>query len=201
MLKRLLLISLFLWPLAAGASSVRSMSLEEVAGHAGLIFEGRVIGRQVVAGQGKRSIHTLVTFQVLDVIKGRSPGETLTLSFMGGDTGHRSLVVSDLRLPKVGEHGIYFVADPARRFINPLVGWHQGHYLVTRDRATGRQVVRTLDGRTLYGLDVPKRAEAQALVSRSGGARGVRLTPRGVEPPMSPAAFKDGVRHLLEVRR
>ncbi len=201
MYTRLLLILFLIWPLAAGASSVRSMSLDEVADHAALIFEGRVIGRQVVAGQSKRSIHTLVTFQILDVIKGQAPGETLTLSFMGGNTGHRSLVVSDLRLPQVGEHGIYFVADPERRFVNPLVGWHQGHYLVTRDRATGRQVVRTLDGRTLYGLDAPRRAEGQALVSRGGAARGVRLIPRGVEPPMTLEAFKAGLRNRLEVRR
>ncbi len=197
MFKRLLLLAVFFWPLAAGASSVRSMSLEEVAGHAGLIFEGRVIGRQVVAGQGKRSIHTLVTFQVLDVIKGSYSEPLIELSFLGGTRGGLTVKVSDMQIPAMGEHGIYFVEDTGRRLVNPLVGWAQGHFLVKYDRTLKRQMITTLDGQPVKDIDLSARKSRFAEISR-GVAHGVITTDKLSRDLIDPADFKSLIREMAE---
>ncbi len=106
-----------------------------------------------------------------------------------------ALRVSYLHIPELGEQGIYFVESLSRPLVNPLVGWHQGHYLVDREQGTSRSMVRTLDGKPVFGLEP---AGAQG-ISRGGGAAGVEVRPRKpLEMPMTPDDFKARIRGMLQ---
>jgi len=194
MLRRLLVLTLLFLPLLADASSIRQMDMEEIASRAELVFEGRVIARRVLHVPHSRTLRTEVTFEVDEVIKGDLEGDRVTLSFLGGVADGVALRVSDLRIPKLGEQGIYFVESLSQPLVNPLVGWHQGHYLVDREQGGGRSMIKTLDGRPVFGLEP---AGAMGL-SRSGGAAGVEVRPRKpLEMPMTPEDFKARIRGMV----
>jgi hypothetical protein len=193
----MVLLALFLLPAIAGGSSLRQLDVDEITAASELIFEGRVISRKVTHEKDSRTLRTRVTFEVLEVIKGEYAEERLTLSFLGGQLDGLSLEVSDMRIPRVGEHGIYFVERLNQPMANPLVGWHQGHYLVKQQAAT-RAAVTTLDGQPVYGLEGMPTLWNRRL-SRSGGARGVILQPvAGQSRPLTPEDFKQRLRELME---
>ena len=114
------------------ASSVLEVSLDEMLQQSQLVFEGTVTAINAKEDSQKR-IHTYVTFEINDIIKGKYPGNTLTLRFLGGTVDGLTMTVSDMRLPQQGEHGIYFVESVERYQVNPLYGWSQGHFIVERD--------------------------------------------------------------------
>ena len=197
MSRAIILWLLCLVPLVSQSSSIRRMSMEEVAAQAELVFEGRVVEKRVIHRPGSRTLRTEVTFEVIDVLKGGLDERKLTLSFLGGEADGRKLEVSDLRIPAVGEQGIYFVEARDRKLVNPLVGWHQGHYLLHREAGTGRAQVRTLDGRPVFGIS-RKGPSVISGISRSGGAAGVLVQPRKpLEMPMDAAQFKQRIRELM----
>ncbi len=194
MFSRLVVMALLFLPLLAGASSIRRMDMDEIASRAELVFEGRVIARRVVHVPNSRTLRTEVTFEVDEVIKGNLDGDRVTLSFLGGVADGVALRVSDLHIPELGEQGIYFVESLSRPLVNPLMGWHQGHYLIDREQGTGRAMVRTRDGKPVFDLET---ARAYG-ISRGGGAAGVEVRPRKpLEMPMTPDDFKARIREIL----
>jgi len=119
----------------ASASVVQRVSLPQVVQGSQLVFEGKVISKQVRIASNSRPF-TYFTFQVLDVIKGAYAAPTIELGYMGGPTPDGLVMqISDMRMPKVGEHGIYFVESINRQQVHPLYGWQQGHYLVVMPQA------------------------------------------------------------------
>jgi hypothetical protein len=131
LLRSLLLCSLLLSISIQGiASSIRLVHLEEMLANSQLVFEGRVVGLKVRGGPGKRQIYTYITLEILDVIKGDYTGNTIELRYLGGKLGEESLAVTDMELPQLGEHGIYFVERLQQGLVHPLYGWQQGHFLV-----------------------------------------------------------------------
>jgi len=122
------------------ASSVREVSMDEMLQQSQLVFEGTVTAVKGRENSQKR-IHTYVTFEVKDTIKGDYPGDTLTLRFLGGTVGDVTMKVSDMRLPQEGEHGIYFVESLERFQVNPLYGWSQGHFIVEYDDTGIRRIM------------------------------------------------------------
>jgi hypothetical protein len=123
------------------ASSVREVSLNEMIQKSQFVFEGTVTVIEA-RGNSQKRIHTYVTFEITDVIKGEYPRKTITLRFLGGTVGGVTLAVSDMQLPQEGEHGIYFVESLERLQVHPLYGWSQGHFIVEHD-ATGIQRIMT----------------------------------------------------------
>ncbi len=141
-----------------------------------------------------RTLRTEVTFEVDEVIKGNLDSDRVTLSFLGGVADGVALRVSDLHIPELGEQGIYFVESLSQPLVNPLMGWHQGHYLIDREQGTGRAMVRTSDGKPVFDLET---ARAYG-ISRGGGAAGVEVRPRTpLEMPMTPDDFKARIRGIL----
>ena len=194
MFSRLAVMALLFLPLLAGASSIRQMEMDEIASRAELVFEGVVIARRVVHVPDSRTLRTEVTFEVDEVIKGNLDGDRVTLSFLGGVADGVALRVSDLHIPELGEQGIYFVESLSQPLVNPLMGWHQGHYLIDREQGTGRAMVRTSDGKPVFDLET---ARAYG-ISRGGGAAGVEVRPRTpLEMPMTPDDFKARIRGIL----
>lgn len=135
-------VFLLLIPISFGnATSVREISMDEMLQQSQVVFEGTVTDIEARQNTQKR-IHTYVTFEITDIIKGEYHGNTITLRFLGGTVGDVTMVVSDMRLPQQGERGIYFVESLERFQVNPLYGWSQGHFIVERDD-TGNERVMT----------------------------------------------------------
>ncbi|WP_293647997.1 hypothetical protein [Thiolapillus sp.] len=190
-------ILLFL-PLLASASSVRRVDMAEVAGSAQLVFEGRVIAKHIEHTPGSRAIHTWVKFEILDLIKGQYDQPSIELSFLGGTAGDLSVTVSDMQIPAMGEHGIYFVEDISRPLVNPLYGWDQGHFLVQFDKDLRRQTVSTLGGQPVFGLDLGSLEKSRQELSK-GIARGVLTEPQASRAgPLDPGDFKALLRGVVQ---
>ncbi len=123
------------------ASTVLKVSFEEVCQGAELIFEGRVVSRESRLSSTTGNPFTYFTFEIIDVIKGSYISNIIELGFMGGPKGDYVMTVSDMRMPEIGERGVYFVENLSVQQVHPLCGWHQGHYLVITDKQTGQDVV------------------------------------------------------------
>ncbi len=196
--RRLVLVQfLLLVPLVCGAASVRQLSVSELLARSEFVFEGRVVGRRVVVAETGKAIHTYVSFEVTDHIKGAAETRTLELRFLGGRLGRRALVVSDMAAPGVGEEGIYFVERLSGEQVHPLAGWDQGRFPIQRDGLSGRRFVATGKGEPVFGLSLDPALEGRGL-SR-GVAAGVQTkTPDGISAPLSPSRFKQFLRRDLE---
>lgn len=134
-------IVLLLIPISYGnATSVREVSLDEMLQQSQFVFEGTVTAIEARENSQKR-IHTYVTFEIQDIIKGEYHSNVITLSFLGGTVGDVTMAVSDMLLPQEGEHGIYFVESLERLQVNPLYGWSQGYFIVERDVAGTERVM------------------------------------------------------------
>ena len=59
--------------------------------------------------------------------------------------------ISDMKVPQVGERGIYFVESLERSQVHPLYGWSQGHFIVEMDD-TGADRVMTTRKQPVTGL-------------------------------------------------
>ena len=124
------------------ASTVLKVDFNNVVNAAELVFQGQVISKEVRSLPNGQPM-TFITFSIDDLIKGSYTSTTIELGFLGGETGGRTMIISDLTMPEAGEEGIYFVENTTRRQVNPLYGWHQGHYLVKTD-SSGNKTVEKL---------------------------------------------------------
>ena len=151
--------------------AVLSVSLEQMSTASQLIFEGEVIGTASHFNTNETSIHTYVTFRVVDVVKGTRNRPEIMLRFLGGTVGEVSLDVSESTLPELGERGIYFVESLERFQVNPLYGMDQGHFLIFE--SAGRRIMTTRNGRVITSLspDAPPAADGLS----KGSARGLAL--------------------------
>ncbi len=182
------------------ASTVLQMDFGEVVESAELVFEGRVTALQAQR-ISDGSIHTFVTFQISEIIKGEFAGDTIELRFLGGQVGTRGLQVSDMRMPEMGETGIYFVETLRDLQVNPLVGWAQGHFLI-QDMGNGDSVVTTTNHVPVVavkGADVASMTLSEAEFSK-GVAKGVSVR-RGYTSNalsgLSKDQFKASVREIM----
>jgi hypothetical protein len=178
------------------ASSVRQVSLNEMTTVCEFIFEGRVIGHQVKTNTEEGAIRTVVTFEVLEIIKGDAVGDTVELQFLGGTHGGRTLKVTDMHLPQIGEKGIYFVESLERQYVNPLCAWDQGHFVIERELQHDTEIVKTRTRQMIYGVDTNRSTQVRGL--NRGVASGVRLSPQiTTEKPLGVEDFKQQLRTLL----
>tara|TARA_R110002124_G_scaffold11952_5_gene56714 strand:+ start:1925 stop:2629 length:705 start_codon:yes stop_codon:yes gene_type:complete len=169
-------------PAALHATSVLQVDIDELLSGAGVIFEADVIASEARWNEDNTSISTWVTFAVVDVLKGALPADTITQSFAGGTVGETTLQVSGMVYPAVGERGIYFIENPDRQQVNPILGWGQGHFKVARD-AHGSERVLTENELPVQAIEQPdpadksgKRAQYDAALPLSeGAAQGLRV--------------------------
>lgn len=132
------------------ATTIKAFSFDELVTQSNLIIQAKVIEVKAI-GSGY-SIHTQVTFEILDVIKGNYSQANLTLSFAGGTLNNKVQKIVGLRYPKVNEEGIYFIRLSNTPSINPILGWDQGHYILQYDELTQTKYVLTSSGKTLTSI-------------------------------------------------
>lgn len=190
------LILMWLLAMPLYASSVKSVSVSEAANNSALIFEGRVSASRVIQQPGSKAIHTLIRFEVLDVLKGEHADPSIELSFLGGSMGDVTMHVTDLNRPRVGDRGIYFVENPARSQVSPFYGWDQGHYKLKYQPDLGQMSVLTQSGKTIYGIESMPAGRVSAL--SHGVARGVSISADAAGRPLTPAQFKQQIRGMLQ---
>ena len=172
-------------------SSVLAVSLEQLSTSSQLIFEGEVIGVTSDFNANQTSIHTYVTFRVVDVVKGTYNQPDITLRFLGGTVGEISLNVSDSTLPERGEAGIYFVESLERVQVNPLYGMDQGHFLILE--SNGQRIMVTRNRRVITGLMPVGQPPAEGM--SDGIARGLSINETGALPSgVTVFQFKQAVR-------
>ena len=156
-----------------------SVSLEQLSTASQLIFEGEVVGKTSEFNANQTSIHTYVTFRVVDVVKGTYNQPEITLRFLGGTVGEIGLNVSDSTLPELGETGIYFVESLERFQVNPLYGMDQGPLLDPRiQRANASWSTR--NRRVITGLLSDDQPSVEGL--SNGIARGLSVNEAGASP-------------------
>ena len=155
--------------------SVLAVSLEQLSTASQLIFEGEVVGKTSDFNANQTSIHTYVTFRVVDVVKGTYNQPEITLRFLGGTVGEIGLNVSDSTVPELGEAGIYFVESLERFQVNPLYGMDQGHFLVLE--SNGQRFMTTRNRRVITGLFSDDQPPVEGL--SNGIARGLSIDEAG----------------------
>ncbi len=161
--KTLVILGLWALSLPAHATSVIAPSFRELVAESVAVVEAQVIDvKSVEAGS---TIKTLVTFKVSKVLKGRTDAE-ITLSFLGGDLGGRSMRVEGMPTFKVGQAEFLFISDQRGVQFCPLVGMMHGRYGVRSDSATGRKHIRKDNGEPLTGVsDVQMQKHHEGFVS------------------------------------
>ena len=152
--------------------AVLSVSLEQMSTDSQLIFEGEVIGTDSRFNANETSIHTYVTFRVVDVIKGTHNRPEIILRFLGGTVGEISLDVSESTLPEFGQKGVYFVESLDRFQVNPLYGMDQGHFLISE--SAGRRIMTTRNKRVITSFS-PTDSQPRAEGPSNGSARGLAV--------------------------
>ena len=202
----LALSMLILAPKALLASTVLHVDVDFLLNEAALIVECEVLSSEAMWNPGHTYITTFITFKVKDSLKGRAQSSTITLEFSGGVVGDTRLEVGSMVYPSVGEAGIYFFENPGERFVNPLVGWGQGHFRLQKDQL-GVERVLTESGRPVLGLDMDGALDDTAGTTPApvnapfshGVAKGVKTGKRddGLEAAMEKKQFKDALKARL----
>ncbi len=196
-MKKRQLFACLLMALAApcSATSVESIGFAELCQHAELIFEGRVTHIRSQKENSPPKIWTIVTFDVVDIIKGPVVGDQLEVAFLGGTVGDLTLRVSEMHIPELDETGIYFVESLNERQVNPFVGWSQGHFLVVAD-AENTERVFTSDRRPIYAVNREYEASRRGL--STGRALGTETEKTEIaSEALSSDAFKYSIRQRL----
>lgn len=155
------------------------------------IFQGTPIERWVAAGATPGTIFTNVRFTVSEVLKGDPERASVVLGYLGGTLDGVTLSIEGLRLPGIGEEGIYFVERLERSQVHPLFGWEQGLFRVIAD-SQGNRNVFTNDLRPVARIDG---ARAPWGIS-SGPSAGVVIAETSAAA-MSVEAFKASIRELV----
>lgn len=190
--------------LPANGTTILGMDIDEVAQQAEFIFEGEVILSETRQDSGTGIISSYVTFAIRDVVKGDYDVDSVELKFMGGVFNGQIVEVSGLRIPQLGEQGIYFVESLSRDLINPLLGWSQGHFLIVEENGVRR--VSTIDNKAVTEVESVSAIPAAIkkpqplLEGNSDVAAGVMTESRGImiERALTVEEFKLRIADIIE---
>jgi hypothetical protein len=203
------LVLLFLsLPQVLHATSVLQVDMEQLLNDAAVIFEGEVIASEAKWNADNTYVSTWVTFRVDDVLKGELPSATIIQSFAGGTVGDTTLEVSGMVYPQVGETGIYFIENPDRQQVNPIVGWSQGHFKVKKDKQ-GKERMLTESDDPIQGIEDVSPANNRgksaqnesALPLSKGAALGLRVgkSQDALDTAIDKKDFKNALRLRLSL--
>lgn len=160
------------------ATTVIAPSFDQLVERADLIFTGQALAQRSEWRNigGRKSIVTLVSFQVSAVHKG-SAGSVATLQFLGGAIGDVTLDISDMPKFKQGERVVLFVHRNGAS-ASPLIGLYHGKFSLHVD-AAGRETVAKHDGEPVadvleIGRSKPAARSTKAALSSAEFTRKVR---------------------------
>lgn len=178
---------------AAFSSSIKQLDINELLVQSELAFEGQVSEITTRWNANKSDIFTDITFRVDDVIFGEYPGQTMTLTFVGGSIDGATMTIEGSEMPDKGESGIYFVSSTTRQLVNPLVGWSQGHFLTKLD-TKGTKRVMTQAGEPVANIN---RTKTKQQYLSEGVVTGVEIAKPGRDSEsMTATEFKQLIKQM-----
>jgi hypothetical protein len=138
-LRALVFSVICLLPSALRATVLLPAEFREIVNGSDIIAYGRVIETRVERSDDRKTIDTLVTFQVGTYLKG-GPGDTLVFKVPGGTIGRfRNVLVGAPRF-STGDEAVLFLNSRGREFPS-VFGLNQGVFRVSVDTATRRRMV------------------------------------------------------------
>ena len=137
---------------AIHATTYVPVTFDELVTKADVIFVGEVTDVRPVALQTREGtlIQTRVVFRVLDPIAGTSSALEV-FEFLGGEVGGVRMAIPGMPTFAIGDRRLMFARRD--RSINPIVGFTQGLFQITRDSG-GTDRVLLLDGTPLERPDL-----------------------------------------------
>jgi len=189
---------LFVMSLATSAygTTLISLSVNSLSEQAEFVFEGEVISVEAQRSGNRGLVNTYVTFRVIDILKGNAGATDIELKFLGGSLNGEVLEVNGSRLPRLGEHGIYFVESLSRDLINPLLGWSQGHYLIKT--VAGIESMTTVDAKPIIAISP---AEADSDPQTSGVSTGAASAQSRILSPLRIATDPNVAEGIVAIDR
>ena len=189
---------LFVMSLATSAygTTLISLSVNSLSEQAEFVFEGEVISVEAQRSGNRGMVNTYVTFHVIDILKGDAGATDIELKFLGGSLNGEVLEVNGSRLPRLGEHGIYFVESLSRDLINPLLGWSQGHYLIKT--VAGIESMTTVDAKPIIAISP---AEADSDPQTSGVSTGAASAQSRILSPLRIATDPNVAEGIVAIDR
>lgn len=146
------MLSLLLFPLPVGATSVLSYSFPSLVQEAEVIAVGTVTAIRTAWDADTDTPYTLVTFSQLEVLKGADDQTELTLRFLGGPLPDGSVMqIAGVPHFTQGERSVIFCAGNNHQAI-PLVGIWQGVYRVVFDAERGVDTIHDHAGQPVTTL-------------------------------------------------
>lgn len=190
--------------MSANATTILGMDIDQVAQQAEFIFEGEVILSETRQDSGTGIISSYVTFSIWDVVKGDYDADSVELKFMGGVFNGQIVEVSGMRIPQLGEQGVYFVESLSRDLINPLLGWSQGHFIIVEENGVRR--INTVDNKAVTEVEsvstIPSAIKKPqgVIEGNSGVAAGVMTesSPIMIERALTVDEFKIRIIDIIE---
>jgi hypothetical protein len=149
------LLSLVLFPLLltpCGATIAISTDLPAMVRKADIVFTGKVLSQRAewTNRNGRKSIVTLVSFEVLDVHKGTA-GAKLELRCPGGTIGETTLQLVGMPSFEEDERCVLFVRTNANA-VCPIVGIYHGKLLLQRNGSGHDETLLRHNGRPLIQI-------------------------------------------------
>lgn len=132
------LVTLLLLAAPATATTLRQMSLDELAEASPAIVRARCASNSSRWEGGQ--IWTFTEFEILENVKGSVPGR-IQVRLVGGRAGSLHATVEGAPRFVPGEEAFLFlVPSPAGDWT--VTGWALGTFRITREKQTGRETVR-----------------------------------------------------------
>jgi hypothetical protein len=169
-------LTLGLFPLCARATTIVPPDFDSLVSQADYVVRGVVkstISEWRSDSSGKHII-SKVTIQVTEIIKGQPPSP-LVLQTLGGTIGRTRMVVEGAPSFLVGDDNVLFIHGNGTQFI-PVVALSYGQFLVTRDAATGQELVHRSNGSALYDVKDVARPMTAATAATSTGPRPLTMS-------------------------
>jgi len=139
-----LFITVFLCLIQAklsNATIVKRMTIEEMTTEAEIILEGKVTSVESEWNYNREQIHTFVTVEVDEFVKGDLDVKELKLRLLGGTVGDTTMLIIDSPIFVPEEEVFLFLRKEYRSFF-PVEGLYQGKFHIETDPNTGEKVLR-----------------------------------------------------------
>jgi len=127
----------------SSAGTVVAMSLNQMIDRADSIFTGRVVGQRAEWNADRTKIHTFVTLEVEDYLKGGTGSRVTTVRLLGGRVGRYIAHLPGNPQFEVGEDVLLFCAGTQAR-IPSVLGLSLGKFRITADRSGERYIQRDI---------------------------------------------------------
>jgi hypothetical protein len=141
---------LLLGALQAGATTIPYKSFTDLVRESDAVVSGRVANIESRYSKEKE-IYTFVTLDQVSTLSGSYAAPALTLRFRGGQVDNDVLHIIGTPKFEASENVIVFVHGNGRYMV-PLVGWTQGVFRISRDSATGREMVTDHERNAVFGI-------------------------------------------------